>query len=105
MEPIRKEQMHQYLREMVKDKDELLKVIDIIGKECENVGMIVSIEDNSRKEYTEKQKRKMTKAVFENKDILEQLEASEIDSENDDIDNVEQMMKLVSEAQNERKSL
>ncbi|WP_312093639.1 hypothetical protein [Niallia sp.] len=100
MDYIRKDEMHQYLKDMVKDKNELLKVIDIIGDECQNFGMVVSIEDKFSKEHSAEQKAEMTKAIFENKVILEQLEASELDNEDEDVINVEQMMKFVRKQQN-----
>lgn len=47
---------------------------------------------------TDEQKKKMTKAIFENKDILDQLDSSEQDSEDDDVVDIDELMEIVREA-------
>lgn len=90
---ITKEQLNNNLGN--KSKIELVDLIQVIE---EQFGYRVSI---SRK-FTEEQKKKMTKAIFSNEDVLRQLDESELEPEGNDIESFEDYSRFMKEVGNEQ---
>jgi hypothetical protein len=72
--------------------DDLIQVIE------EQFGYKVSIS----KKYTDEEKKKMTKAIFTNEDVLRQLDESELEPEGNDIGSYEAYIRFMKEVRNER---
>ncbi|OMF18532.1 hypothetical protein BK133_30405 [Paenibacillus sp. FSL H8-0548] len=90
---ITKEQLNNNLGN--KSKIELVDLIKVIE---EQFGYKVSI---SRK-FTEEQKKKMTKAIFSNEDVLRQLDESELEPEENDIESFEDYSRFIKGVGNEQ---
>lgn len=54
------------------------------------------------KKYTEEQKKRMTKAIFTNEDVLRQLDESELEPEGNDIGSYEAYTRFMKEVRNEQ---
>lgn len=90
MEYITKERFERNIKSTsVVELVELVKVIE------EEFGYSVSLAKKDRDKLTEEQKKRMTKAVFENKEILRQLDQSEWDQEENDITDPHEFAKLL----------
>jgi hypothetical protein len=70
---------------------------DLIHVIEEQFGYKVSIS----KKFTEEQKKKMTKAIFTNEDVLKQLDESELEPEGNDIGSFEAYTRFMKEVPSE----
>jgi hypothetical protein len=84
-------------------KDKNTFVVLINGEEYKISIFQTGDQNINYKVFTNDQKKRMTKAIFENKEVLEQLDASERDSEEDDIEDIEELLKIVREVNDEYK--
>jgi hypothetical protein len=71
--------------------DELITIIE------EEFGYTVNLEEKNKVNINEQQKKKMSKVIFNNPEVLKQLHESLLESDDDYIKNEEEFMKIIRE--------
>jgi hypothetical protein len=71
--------------------DELISVIE------NEFGYTVNLEEKNKVIFSDQQKRKMTKAIFNNPEVLKQLHESSLESDHEYIEDEEEFMKIIRE--------
>jgi hypothetical protein len=71
--------------------DELITIIE------NEFGYTVNLEEKNKINLNEQQKKKMTKVIFNNPEVLKQLHESSLESDDDYIRNEEEFMKIIRE--------
>ena len=71
--------------------DELITIIE------EELGYTVNLEEKNKVNINEQQKKKMSKVIFNNPEVLKQLHESLLESDDDYIKNEEEFMKIIRE--------
>jgi hypothetical protein len=78
---------------------ELEDLVELIEQQF---GYQVSLAKKDHNNLTEEQKKKLAKIVFSDEDVLRQLQESESEPENNDIESHEDFARFMNEARNAR---
>ena len=97
MEYITKDQLDKSLKH--KTFIELEDLVELIEQQF---GYQVSLAKKDHSSLTEEQKKKMTKIIFSDEDVLRQLNESELESEENGIESFEDFKRFMNEVRNVR---
>ncbi|TWI56343.1 hypothetical protein [Halalkalibacter nanhaiisediminis] len=86
MEPVKKGKIHDFVKEMLKENslDAVEEFVTVINKELEHTNYsVINLSSGEKDDFSVAQKARMTKAVFENEEVLRQLRQARANRDSD----------------------